>query len=120
MQCRGNRPTMRALAARALSFSAVAALMFNQAVTPVLASDYRANGRAVVADGQMNARFLSLGIGKSIVIDLPRDIKDVLVADPEDRQCGDPLGAARLHHRRRGRPDQYRVLRFRRPADRGL
>ncbi len=43
MQCRGNRPTMRALAARALSFSAVAALMFNQAVTPVLASDYRAN-----------------------------------------------------------------------------
>ena len=31
----------------------------------------------------MNARFLSLGIGKSIVIDLPRDIKDVLVADPK-------------------------------------
>jgi pilus assembly protein CpaC len=34
-------------------------------------------------DGQMNARFLALGIGKSIVIDLPRDIKDVLVADPK-------------------------------------
>jgi pilus assembly protein CpaC len=31
----------------------------------------------------MNARFLALGIGKSIVIDLPRDIKDVLVADPK-------------------------------------
>ena len=31
----------------------------------------------------MNARSLSLGIGKSIVIDLPRDIKDVLVADPK-------------------------------------
>ena len=31
----------------------------------------------------MNARFLSLGVGKSIVIDLPRDIKDVLVADPK-------------------------------------
>jgi pilus assembly protein CpaC len=31
----------------------------------------------------MNARFLSLGIGKSIVIDLPREIKDVLVADPK-------------------------------------
>src|ERR1035441_4900239 len=31
----------------------------------------------------MNARFLSLGIGKSIVVDLPRDIKDVLVADPK-------------------------------------
>lgn len=83
MQCRGNRPTMRALAARALSFSAVVALMFNQVVTPVLASDYRAAPAPMVADGQMNARFLSLGIGKSIVIDLPRDIKDVLVADPK-------------------------------------
>ena len=31
----------------------------------------------------MNARPVSLGIGKSIVIDLPRDIKDVLVADPK-------------------------------------
>ena len=27
--------------------------------------------------------FLALGIGKSVVIDLPRDIKDVLVADPK-------------------------------------
>jgi len=35
------------------------------------------------SEGQMNARPLSLGIGKSIVIDLPRDIKDVLVADPK-------------------------------------
>ena len=32
---------------------------------------------------QTNARFLALGIGKSVVIDLPRDIKDVLVADPK-------------------------------------
>ena len=31
----------------------------------------------------MNARSLSLGVGKSVVIDLPRDIKDVLVADPK-------------------------------------
>jgi pilus assembly protein CpaC len=27
-------------------------------------------------------RFLPLGLGKSVVIDLPRDVKDVLVADP--------------------------------------
>ena len=47
-----------------------------------MAADYRA-AAPVAADGQMNARFLSLGIGKSIVIDLPRDIKDVLVADPK-------------------------------------
>lgn len=29
------------------------------------------------------ARFMPLGVGKSVVIDLPRDIKDVLVADPK-------------------------------------
>ncbi|KRQ11161.1 secretin [Bradyrhizobium pachyrhizi] len=66
---------------RALSFSAVAALTLNPALTPVVAGDYRAAPAA--ADGQMNARFLSLGVGKSVVIDLPRDIKDVLVADPK-------------------------------------
>src|SRR5260370_10436877 len=32
--------------------------------------------------GDSNSRFVPLGVGKSIVIDLPRDIKDVLVADP--------------------------------------
>jgi pilus assembly protein CpaC len=37
----------------------------------------------VAADGQMNARYLALGIGKSVVIDLPLSIKDVLVADPK-------------------------------------
>jgi pilus assembly protein CpaC len=81
MKSRGNHSMMRTVMVRALSFSAIAALMFNQTVTPVIASDYRAP--APVADGQMNARYLSLGIGKSIVIDLPRDIKDVLVADPK-------------------------------------
>jgi len=73
---------MRAFMVRALSFSAVAALTLNPALTPVVASDYRAVA-PVAADGQMNARFLSLGIGKSVVIDLPLNIKDVLVADPK-------------------------------------
>jgi pilus assembly protein CpaC len=73
---------MRALVVRALSFSAVIALTLNPALTPVVASDYRV-AAPVAADGQMNARFLSLGIGKSLVIDLPRDIKDVRVADPK-------------------------------------
>ena len=82
MKCRGNQPVMRTLVVRALSFSAVAAMMFNQALAPALASDYRV-AAPVSADGLMNARFLALGIGKSIVIDLPRDIKDVLVADPK-------------------------------------
>jgi pilus assembly protein CpaC len=81
MKCRGNKPVMRAFVNRALSFSAVAALTLN----PVLAADYRlaAPATPVAAEGQMNARFLALGVGKSIVIDLPRDIKDVLVADPK-------------------------------------
>jgi pilus assembly protein CpaC len=82
MKCRESQPVMRTMMVRALSFSAVTAMMLNQALTPVLAGDYRV-AAPVAADGQMNARFLALGIGKSIVIDLPRDIKDVLVADPK-------------------------------------
>jgi pilus assembly protein CpaC len=82
MTSRGNQRKMRALVVRALSFSAAAALTLNPALAPVVASDYRA-AAPLAADGQMNARFLSLGIGKSVVIDLPRDIKDVLVADPK-------------------------------------
>ena len=60
----------------------MAALTLNPALTPVVASDYR-TAAPVSTDGQMNARFVSLGIGKSIVIDLPREIMDVLVADPK-------------------------------------
>ncbi|HEV3498711.1 MAG TPA: type II and III secretion system protein family protein [Bradyrhizobium sp.] len=83
MKCRGNHLLMRTLVVRALSFSAVAALTLNPALTPVVAGDYRVPVAPIAADGQMNARFLALGIGKSVVIDLPRDIKDVLVADPK-------------------------------------
>jgi pilus assembly protein CpaC len=82
MECRGNQRSIRTFLIRALSFSAVAALTLNPALTPVVASDYRALA-PVAAEGQMNARFLALGIGKSVVVDLPRDIKDVLVADPK-------------------------------------
>ena len=82
MKCGGNQPAMRTILVRALSFSAVIALTLNPALTPVIAADYRAAAPAA-GEGQMNARFLALGIGKSIVIDLPRDIKDVLVADPK-------------------------------------
>jgi pilus assembly protein CpaC len=67
---------------RALSCSAAIALTLNPVLTPVIAADYRPVP-PMAADGQMNARFLSLGVGKSVVIDLPRDIKDVLVADPK-------------------------------------
>jgi pilus assembly protein CpaC len=81
MTCRGNQPVRRAIMARALSFSAVAALAFNPALTPVLAAGDQAPIPAV-AGGSMKTRFLALGVGKSVVVDLP-DIKDVLVADPK-------------------------------------
>jgi pilus assembly protein CpaC len=35
-----------------------------------------------VAASDFGSRAVALGVGKSVVIDLPRDIKDVLVADP--------------------------------------
>jgi pilus assembly protein CpaC len=67
---------------RALCAAAVSALVLNPAISPVAAGDARPI--PVHADGSgLNARTLSLGIGKSLVVDLPRDVKDVLVADPK-------------------------------------
>src|SRR3974377_2282222 len=82
MKSRENQLKMRTFLVRALSFSAAPAMTLNPALIPAVAADYRPVPPAA-ADGQMNARFLSLGVGKSVVIDLPRDIKDVLVADPK-------------------------------------
>jgi pilus assembly protein CpaC len=67
---------------RALSFSAIVAFTLNPALTPVLAADDHAEG-PVVSTGSSKVRFLSLGIGKSVVVDFPQDVKDVLVADPK-------------------------------------
>src|SRR3954453_22056496 len=82
MKCRANLAAMRTPVVRPLSFSAAVALALDPVLTPVVAADYRPVAQAA-AEGQMNARAVSLGIGKSIVLDLPRDIKDVLVADPK-------------------------------------
>lgn len=72
---------------RALSFAAVTALTLNPVLAPVMAAESRlpaaAAGQPAAAGSGLNARFLPLGIGKSIVVDLPRDVKDVLVADPK-------------------------------------
>ena len=64
----------------AASFALVAALTLAPQGSPATAGDLRA-GNAAAA--QAGVRFLPLGIGKSVVIDLPREIKDVLVADPK-------------------------------------
>jgi pilus assembly protein CpaC len=81
MKCRANKPAMRSLLVRALSFSAAAALTLNQALIPVLAAE--ATVTQVVTSGSAKTRFLALGVGKSVIIDLPREAKDVLVADPK-------------------------------------
>ncbi len=74
-----HRSQVRTLALRAVPLAAVALLVLGAASLPTVAAD-----RTVSAAGaQAGSRFLALGIGKSVVIDLPRDIKDVLVADPK-------------------------------------
>ena len=53
--------------------------------TPVTAADPvggRVIGSAVQIHSDKAAQFIPLGLSKSIVVDLPGDIKDVLVADP--------------------------------------
>jgi pilus assembly protein CpaC len=63
-------------------------------LAPATAADQRAAKMAAapipvrvtggqVASSDSTATFVTLGIGKSVVIDLPRDVKDVLVADPK-------------------------------------
>jgi len=81
MKCRAIKPAMRTFLVRALSFSAAAALMINPALAPVVAAE--ATETPVAVTGSANTRFLPLGIGKSVIIDLPREVKDVLVADPK-------------------------------------
>jgi pilus assembly protein CpaC len=78
MKCRGNQPKMRSFLLRAMSFSALAALTLDPALTPAVAAD---TPPVIAADAKM--RFLSLGVGKSVIIDLSREVKDVLVADPK-------------------------------------
>ena len=50
---------------------------------PVAAADGPRVPVIQVAASEATSRFIPLGIGKSVVIDLPADIKDVLVADPK-------------------------------------
>jgi pilus assembly protein CpaC len=71
MKYRKNQLAMLNLA---LSLSVVQILTPGLVLTPAVAADYHDGGQA---------KFLALGIGKSLVIDLPRDVKDVLVADPK-------------------------------------
>ncbi len=81
MRPSGSRLSFRAILIRALSFSA-AALALNAALGPAMAAEADSTP-SVTGSVPTKTRFLSLGIGKSVVVDLPRDVKDVLVADPK-------------------------------------
>jgi pilus assembly protein CpaC len=80
-----KRWKMRTVMVRALSFSALAALTLHPAPTPAATSDNHTDAPITTGSTAASAktRFLALGVGKSVVIDMPRDVKDVLVADPK-------------------------------------
>jgi pilus assembly protein CpaC len=82
MKRRENRPSIRTFLISALSFSAAASMTLNPAMAPAFANDTSGAG-PVTASIQTKVHFLALGVGKSAIVDLPRDVKDVLVADPK-------------------------------------
>src|SRR5262249_57282388 len=53
------------------------------AANPATGADETPTGSVRVAAGDPAARFVALGVGKSIVVDLSRDVRDVLVSNPK-------------------------------------
>jgi pilus assembly protein CpaC len=69
---------------RTVWLAALFAIIATGPSTPAVAADANANIPTIqVVGSDSNSRFAPLGVGKSVVVDLPRDIKDVLVADPK-------------------------------------
>jgi len=67
-----------------VSLGALIAITALMPILPAPAADGPQKGGGIkVAAGEGTSRFIPLGIGKSVAIDLPTDIKDVLVADPK-------------------------------------
>ena len=65
--------------------AALAALIAGAALAPIapaIGADVHVSTIKVAASEE-TSRFIPLGVGKSVAIDLPTDIKDVLVADPK-------------------------------------
>jgi pilus assembly protein CpaC len=84
MASRGSRTSIRTLLISALSFTA-AALALTSGLAPAVATETDAAPATTSSIPSIppKTRFLALGVGKSAIIDLPRDVKDVLVADPK-------------------------------------
>jgi pilus assembly protein CpaC len=68
------------LKATAIAAAAIIALPFAVAECALTAEQHIADLQVISSDS--NARLLNLGFKKAITIDLPTDIKEVLVADP--------------------------------------
>jgi pilus assembly protein CpaC len=79
MKCGRTKFAVRSSLVRILLLSAAAALT----LSPVIAADSEIQGVSSVASSSAKTRFLALGVGKSVIVDLTRDVKDVLVADPK-------------------------------------
>ena len=67
----------------AASLGALIAFMALTPILPAPAADGPQKSAVKIAASEGTSRFIPLGIGKSVAIDLPADIKDVLVADPK-------------------------------------
>ena len=76
---------VRATLIRTATLAALVGLALAMPATPATAADpaQRIVAPTVQVYGDKSAQFTTLGVGKSIVVDLPGDIKDVLVADPK-------------------------------------
>jgi pilus assembly protein CpaC len=84
MASRRSRASIRTLFIGALSFSAAALVSISDLASAAAAeSEAAPETTSSIPSAAPKTRFLSLGIGKSAIIDLPRDVKDVLVADPK-------------------------------------
>src|SRR5262249_49789598 len=100
MDRRSNKPTSHIIRAFALSTTFALALQLvpvraaeepqpsapattEAAASPAATTTNTTAAPSVPSSIPVRPGFLSLGIGKSVVIDLPRDVKDVLVADPK-------------------------------------
>lgn len=68
---------------RTAALAALIASAWLAPMLPAIAADPQHVPVIQVAASEATSRFIPLGIGKSVAIDLPADIKDVLVADPK-------------------------------------
>ena len=76
-----TRPTLT----RTAAFAALVAMTGLLSIRPALSADpsYPVASAEVGVLGDGATKFVPIGVGKTVVIDLPRDAKDVLVADPK-------------------------------------